>query len=206
MNSTEPGNILHLEKTLNDLAEENSLTVEGLKNKIISAREKLFRVRESRVHPYKDDKILTDWNGLMISAFSKAARAFGNSLYKDTAVQAVKFVMTSLTTEEGRLLHRFRNGDAGITGNLDDYAFIISALIDLYETTFDIDLLKTAIELNAHIITHFYDEKNGGFFFTPDYGEELITRNKEIYDGAIPSGNSAAIHNLMKLGRITGNN
>ncbi len=203
--NAEPGNILHLKKTLSELSEENGLAEEVLNNKIALAREKLFEVREQRVHPFKDDKILTDWNALMISAFSKAARAFGNSLYEDAAAKAVKFIITNLRTEEGRLLHRFRNGEAGITGNLDDYAFMISALIDLYETTFDVSLLKIAIEFNDHMIEHFYDNINGGFFFTPDYGEELITRNKEIYDGAIPSGNSIAIQNLLKLGKITGN-
>ncbi len=203
--SGEPGNILHLKNTLQELSQETGLTEEALRDKINKAGKKLFEIRELRVHPYKDDKILTDWNGLMISAFAKAARAFGNSLYRDTALKALRFIMNNLRTEEGRLLHRFRNEEAGITGNLDDYAFMVSTLIDLYETTFDISLLQTAIELNEHMINHFYDNKNGGFFFTPDYGEKLITRNKEIYDGAIPSGNSAAVLNLLKLGRITGN-
>ncbi len=203
--NTEPCNILHLKNTLNELSAETGLAEEVLKDKIDRAREKLFEAREPRVPPYKDDKILTDWNGLMICAFAKAARAFKNSLYEDAAAKAVKFIMTNLRTKDGRLLHRFRNGEAGITGNLDDYAFMISALIDLYETTFDVGLLKTAIEFNDLMITHFYDSINGGFFFTPDYGEELITRNKEIYDGAIPSGNSIAVQNLLKLGKITGN-
>ncbi len=201
----EPGNILHLKNSLTELSTEAGLSEEELKKKINEASKKLFKIREKRVHPYKDDKILTDWNGIMISAFAKAARAFGSSLYEDTAVKAVKFIMNKLRTKEGKLLHRFRNGEAGITGNLDDYAFLVSALIDLYETTFNTNLLKQAIELNDHTIKHFYDNENGGFYFTPDYGEELIARNKEIYDGAIPSGNSIAILNLLKLGRITGN-
>ncbi len=203
--NSEPVNILHIKNPLNELSQKAGISKEALKEKINEARKKLFKVRERRVHPYKDDKILTDWNGLMISAFAKAARAFGNSLYEDTAVKAVNFIMTNLRTEDGKLLHRFRNGESGITGSIDDYAFMVSALIDVYETTFDISLLKTAIELNDHMFTHFYDYTNGGFYFTPDYGEELITRSKEIYDGAIPSGNSAAIQNLLKLGRITGN-
>ncbi len=203
--NSEPGNILHLKKPLNESAQENSLTEAALKNKMNNARKKLFDVRESKVHPYKDDKILTDWNALMISAFAKAARAFGSRVYDEITLKAVRFILTNLRTEDGRLLHRFRNGKSGITGNLDDYAFMVSALIELYETTFDINLLKTAIELNDHMVKHFYDNVNGGFYFSPDYGEELITRNKEIYDGAIPSGNSAAVQNLLKLGRITGN-
>lgn len=203
--SNEHGNILHLKYTLQEISKKGGLSEDVLRDKINEVRKKLFEIRELRVHPYKDDKILTDWNGLMISAFAKAAGAFGNSDYKNTARKAVRFIMANLRTEEGRLLHRFRNGEAGVTGNLDDYAFMVSALIDMYETTFDTELLKTAIELNDHMINHFYDNVNGGFFFTPDYGEELITRNKEIYDGAIPSGNSAAILNLIKLGRISGN-
>ena len=198
-------NIVHLKNSLTELSKKAGLPEEVLKEKIKAAGKKLFKVRELRVHPYKDDKILTDWNGLMISAFAKAARAFGSTLFANTAVKAADFIITNLRTEDGKLLHRFRNGESGITGNIDDYAFMVSALVELYETTFDISLLKTALELNDHMIEHFYDNINGGFYFSPDYGEELITRSKEIYDGAILSGNSAAIQNLLKLGRITGN-
>ena len=102
-------------------------------------------------------------------------------------------------------MHRYRDGEAGIISNLDDYAFFIQALIDLYETEFEFKYLKTALELNEYLIKHFWDEKNGGFFFTSDEAEELIVRQKDLYDGAIPSGNSVAALNLLKLARITGN-
>ena len=109
-----------------------------------------------------------------------------------------------MKNENGMLLHRYRGGEAGLNANIDDYAFLISALLDLYESSFKTDYLKTAIELNNHLIKHFWDEKIGGFFFTADYSEELIIRQKEIYDGAVPSGNSAAMLNLLRIGRITG--
>ncbi len=198
-------NIFHLKKSLNEIAEGINIDINILTEKVEKARIKLFEVREKRIHPYKDDKILTDWNALMISALAKASQVFENKLYKQTAVKAVEFILGKLRDEEGRLLHRYRNGESGITANIDDYTFTISTLIDLYEATFDLLWLRTAIELNESLIKHFWDEENGAFYFTPDNGEKLIVRQKEIYDGAIPSGNSVAILNLLKLGRITSN-
>lgn len=200
-----PNNIFHLKKSIKAIAEEKGINENILADKIDKARIKLFEVREKRVHPYKDDKILTDWNGLMISAFARASQVFNNKLYEETAVKAAEFILQNMIDEKEKLLHRYREGASGITAGLDDYSFIIMGLIDLYEATFDVHWLKTAIELNEDMIKHFWDEQNGGFYFSPDYGEKLIIRQKEIYDGAIPSGNSAAIFNLLKLGRITGN-
>jgi len=105
--------------------------------------------------------------------------------------------------DNGRLLHRYREGEAAIFGNVDDYAFFIAALLDLYETNFEINYLKQALRLNDDFIKHFWDNEGGGFFFTPEYGEKLIARQKEIYDGAIPSGNSVAMLNLLRIARIT---
>ena len=198
-------NIFHLSKSSIELSTAHNIPENILKNKIEYARKKLFDAREKRVHPYKDDKILTDWNALMISALARASRVFQNRIFKEAAVKAADFILNNLLDEEGKLLHRFRNGEAGITANLDDYAFTVAAFIDLYETTFDLRWLKYAIRLNDILLKHFHDDINGGFFFIPDDGEKLIVRQKEIYDGAIPSGNSVALLNLMKIGRITGN-
>ena len=198
-------NIFHLTKSIEEIAEEKKIDSDILKKKVELAREKLFKERERRVHPFKDDKILTDWNSLMISALAKASQVFSNKIYSDAAIKAAEFILNKLKDEKEKLLHRYRNGEAGITANIDDYSFLISALIDLYETTFDLKWLRTAINLNDECLKHFWDNKNGGFFFTSDENEKLIIRQKEIYDGAIPSGNSAAILNLLKLGRITGN-
>jgi len=142
----------------------------------------------------------------MISAFSKAAQVFGKNIYSDYAVKAADFILLKMFDAGGRLLHRFRESDAAIFANVDDYVFFTAALLDLYETTFEVKYLKQALRLNDDLIEHFWDEERGGFFFTPGYGEKLITRQKEIYDGAIPSGNSVAMLNLLRIARITMNN
>ncbi|MGH9858183.1 MAG: thioredoxin domain-containing protein, partial [Acidobacteriota bacterium] len=170
-----------------------------------AARQKLFEARKKRVHPLKDDKILTDWNGLMIASFAKAASALAEPKYAEAAANAAKFLLNRMRSADGGLLHRYRLGDAAIQGNLDDYAFLVWGLLELYQTGFDVSYLKHAIELNDYMLQHFWDEKGGGFFFTSDIGEKLLVRTKEIYDGAVPSGNSVAYMNLLRLARITGN-
>lgn len=168
------------------------------------SREKLYRHREGRVHPYKDDKILTAWNGLMIAALSIAGRAFGKKQYDYAAKKAVDFILKNLFREDGRLLARYRDGEASYPAYADDYAFFVWGLIELYETSYDGYYLKKAIELSDDLIKYFWDSKNGGFFVYGCDSEQLITRPKEIYDGAMPSGNSVAAYNFLRLARITG--
>ncbi|MGH7884110.1 MAG: thioredoxin domain-containing protein [Thermodesulfobacteriota bacterium] len=196
-------NILHLNTTLEELSRKFQMNLLEFKIKLGNARKKLFEYREKRVHPYKDDKILTDWNGLMIAALSKAAAVFNNPKYGEAALNSIQFINKNLLADNSRLLHRYRNGDAAIAANIDDYAFFIWGLLEYYEFSFDLKYLQQAMDLNEKLIQHFWDENNGGFYFTPDDGEELIARQKEIYDGAIPSGNSVAMLNLLRLGRIT---
>jgi uncharacterized protein YyaL (SSP411 family) len=172
--------------------------------KLAKIREKLFVVREKRIHPHKDDKILTDWNGLMIAALAKGAQVFDDPAYAKAASKAVDFILKHLRTTEGRLLHRFRDGLASIPAVADDYAFIIWGLLELYEATFEVKHLDCALKLNEQLITHFWDEKENGLFFTADDAEELLIRQKEIHDGAIPSGNSVCLLNFLRLARITG--
>jgi len=198
-------NILHLNKSLDEIASEIKMSDHMFQNILNSARQKLFVLREKRIHPHKDDKVLTDWNGLMIAAFAKAAQVFDEQRYTEAAKNAVDFILKNMRRTDGRLLHRYRDNQAAILANLDDYAFLIWGLIELYETNFDVNYLKTALNLNRDLIMHFWDDKNGGFFFTPDDGENLLVRQKEIYDGAIPSGNSVAMLNLLRLGRMTAN-
>ncbi|MCR4343938.1 MAG: thioredoxin domain-containing protein [Candidatus Scalindua sp.] len=198
-------NILYLEKSLTEVAFKNKESVDGLKERVEAARQKLFAVRNKRIHPHKDDKILTDWNGLMIAALAKGAQAFNEPKYAEAAKRAADFILTGMHREDGRILHRYRDGHTAILANADDYAFIIWGLLELYETVFDVHYLKTALDLNREMIKYFWDEKNGGFYFTADDAEELIVRQKEIYDGAIPSGNSVAVLNLFRLARITAN-
>ncbi|MFC1533590.1 thioredoxin domain-containing protein [Thermodesulfobacteriota bacterium] len=198
-------NIFHLKEDISDIASRLNISVSNLKDRIRFAREKLFDAREKRIHPHKDDKILTDWNGLMIAALARGAQVLGERSYQTAAENAARFIMTTLRRSDGGLFHRYRDGEAGIIANVDDYAFLICGLIELYEATFNSDYLQTALDLNGYMLNHFWDERNGGLFFTPDYGEELIIRKKEMNDGAIPSGNSVAMLNLLRLALFTGN-
>jgi uncharacterized protein YyaL (SSP411 family) len=168
-------------------------------------RPQLFEHREKRIHPHKDDKILTDWNGLMIAALARAGQALGRPDYITAAEKAARFILSNLRNDQGALFHRYRAGHAGITAHIDDYAFTVWGLLDLYEATFNTTYLQIALELNNTMLDKFWDDQTGGLFFTPDDGEALLVRSKEIYDGAVPSGNSVAALNLLRLGRITSN-
>ncbi|UCE28639.1 MAG: thioredoxin domain-containing protein [Candidatus Bathyarchaeota archaeon] len=197
-------NILHLKEPLLELSTDLSLRPEELASVLTSARQKLFEAREERVHPLKDDKILTDWNGLMIAALAKGAQVFNATRLSEAAENAAGFILEKLQKADGRLIHRFRDGEATIDGNLDDYAFLIWGLIELYEATFDTRYLKEALRLQDDMMEHFWDKENGGFFFKADDSEKLLIRHKEPRDGALPSGNSVAFLNLIRLSRMTG--
>jgi len=196
-------NILHRTAALSQIAAASKLAVPDVAKRLEAARQKLFAVREKRVHPHKDDKVLTDWNGLMIAALAKAGRAFEEPRYTTAAQRAADFILQKLRKDD-RLLHRYRDGDAAITAHLDDYAFLVWGLLELYEADLDVRRLQTALDLNRAMLAHFWDEKDGGFYLTANDGEALLTRSKEIHDGAIPSGNSVAMWNLLRLSRITG--
>jgi len=198
-------NILHLREPLAETAARLQLTESALREKIAAARGKLFAVREKRVHPHKDDKILTDWNGLMIAALARGAQVLGEWSYLERANAAKAFIFKSLCDKEGRLQHRWREGETGGPANLDDYAFMIWGLLECYEAAFDPADLQWALVLQSQLDARFRDEANGGYFFTPDDGEQLLARQKEGYDGAIPSGNAVSMLNLIRLGRLTGN-
>lgn len=197
-------NILHMRRPLEKTAEEIGVEPEGLRGRLDGIRRLLLDARGRRIRPHKDAKILTDWNGLMIAALAKAARAFGEDPYAVAAGNAVRFILSSMRTGDGRLYHRHCDGETAVAGNLDDYAFLTWGLIDLYETTFDAEYLENAVGLTEKTIRLFWDPSSGGFFFTPEGGEAMIVRTREIYDGAIPSGNSAAALNLLRLARLTG--
>ena len=197
-------NIFHLKTSITQAAGNLKISVKELKEKISQSLKKLFKYREGRVHPHKDDKILSDWNGLMIAALAKGAQIIGNDYYRDAAINALSFILNHMVDSKDLLLHRYRYGDAGITANLDDYAFMVWGLIELFEATFDSNHLKTALRLNQDMIKYYWDDKRGGFFFTPHGRKDLIIRKKEIYDGAVPSGNSIAIMNMLRLARFTG--
>jgi len=196
-------NILHLRKTFGELASDLNLSQQDLQTHLEVIRQELFAYREKRVHPMKDDKILADWNGLMVAALAKGAQAFDEPEYAEAACRAADFILENMRKPDGRLWHRYRDGQAGVQANLDDYAFLVWGLIELYEAIFNARHLEVAIELTGDMVRHFWDEDGGGLYLTPDDGESLLVRKKEIYDGAIPSGNSVAMLNLLRLGRMT---
>ena len=196
-------NILHLQKSLKELASDLKISEEDLQNRLEAARRKFFTTRERRIRPHKDDKILTNWNGLMIAAFAKGAQVFNEPKYSEAATRAVDFIVKNMRRSDGRLSHRYRDGQASIPAYVDDYAFLIWGLIELYETSFEVNYLRTAFELNRDLLKHFWDYKDGGFYFTGEDAESPLTRRKEIYDGAIPSGNSVAMLDLLRLSRMT---
>jgi uncharacterized protein len=198
-------NILHLKSPLSQVASELNISREDLERRLGVARKKLFNARENRIHPHKDDKILTDWNGLMIAAFAKGAQALDKPEYADAARKAADFILRNMRDPSGRLLHRFRDGEAALPAHVDDYSFLIWGLLELYESDFDVHHLQIALKLNDEFMAHFWDTQGGAFFFTADDAEELLVRKKEVYDGATPSGNSVAALNLLRLARIAAN-
>ena len=165
-------------------------------------RYKIYKSRENRVHPQKDDKILTDWNGLMISALARAGSVIKNDKYILAAQNSADFLIEKLISKEGVLLKRYRKGFSGIEGMIEDYAFFIWGLIDLYQITFNDKYINLAIQLSDYQIKHFWDYDNHGFYFTSSLSESLIVRSKEVYDGAIPSGNSVSACNFIKLSKL----
>ncbi|MDN5344653.1 MAG: uncharacterized protein PWQ18_764 [Clostridia bacterium] len=170
---------------------------------LVAARAKLFAAREKRVHPHRDDKILTAWNGLMIAALARGAWVLDEPAYTEAAARAARFILTHLRDAEGRLLARYRKGEAAYPAYLDDYAFLTWGLIELYQATFEPGYLREALALTGQMQELFRDE-GGSYFFTPRDAGELPVRPREVYDGALPSGNSVTALNLLRLARITG--
>jgi len=197
-------NILHLAGDPAAIARETELPPEELARSLDRDRAALLLVRSRRPRPFKDDKVLTAWNGLMIAALAKIAVALGEPKYAEAAVRAAAFIETHLRGEDGRLYARWRDGEAAHRGYLDDYAFLAWGLLELYEAAFDARHLERALALAEEMERLFWDEKEGGFFFTGADAEPLLARTKEIYDGALPSGNSVAVLVLLRLARMTG--
>ncbi len=171
--------------------------------KLERLRAKLYRAREKRVHPFKDRKILADWNGLAIAALSVAARITDDSRYLQAAQRAARFALDRMRGPDGRLFHVASDGEARVSGFLDDYAFLVHGLVELYQTAFDPEYLCEALSLAETARSLFWDGEHGGFFFVPP-DSDLPSRKKELYDGAVPSGNSMMLMNLVRLARLTG--
>jgi len=197
-------NILHLSLPLDQAAARLGLKPGELAGRVEAARLKLLEVRTKRVPPQTDDKILTDWNGLMIAALARGAQVLAQPALAEAAERAAGFLLGQLRDPRGRLLHRFRAGRADVSAFADDYAFLTWGLIELYEAAFNPDHLEAALALNDELLEHFWDRAEGGFFFSAADAEELLVRDKVVYDGAVPSGNSVALLNLLRLARLTG--
>ena len=197
-------NIPHLNATLKGIAAGKE-DLAGFLARVEALRVRVFEAREKRIHPFKDDKVLTDWNGLMIAAMAKAGHARSRDDWTQAAERAADFALRELRDPEtGHLYKRYRAGTAGLDGLLEDYAFLAWGLIELFENTQDPARLRSALRLVDIAIEDFWDEHHGGFFMTPKGGETLVLRPQETADGAIPSGNSVMLHNLCRLARMTG--
>jgi uncharacterized protein len=206
---TEGGNFEHGASIINsphnleNFAEKRNLSVDDLNKILTSGKKKLFYIREERVRPGLDDKVLTAWNGLMLTAFAEAANILGRDDYRAVAQRNADFILENLL-QDGRLLRTYKEGKAKLNGYVEDYAYTIEGLIATYEATFDLKYFNQARRLADKMIEQFWDEKEEGFFFTSSDHEELITRTKDYFDNAIPSGNSVAALALQKLSLLSG--
>ncbi len=198
-------NIPYWSARISDTADSLQMNETDLRATIERCRHQLLDERDLRVHPHLDDKILTDWNGLIIAALAKASRALRKAEYLILAEEALGFINRKLHDSSGNLLHRYRDGEAIIPAFLDDYAFLTWALIELYQTTFKIEYLQQALRYTRILLDQFQDEAHGAFFFSGENGEEGLSRQIDAYDGAIPSGNSVTMYNMIRLGRMLGN-
>jgi uncharacterized protein YyaL (SSP411 family) len=194
--------ILHTPSSLEEFAQAKGRDAEELKRIINAGKKRLFNVREERIRPGRDEKSLAAWNGLMLTAFAEAANILGRDDYREVAIRNAEFILSSLT-KDGRLLRTYKDGNAKLNAYLEDYAYVIEGLIALYEATFDLKYFDEARELADTMIAKFWDASEGGFFFTSDDHEELISRTKDYFDNAIPSGNSVAALALLRLGLLT---
>jgi uncharacterized protein YyaL (SSP411 family) len=198
-------NILYQARSIEETAAQSGASVDETRGVLRGAIGRLLERRTKRARPHLDDKILTAWNGMMISAFAKGAQALGEDRYSDAAAGAAKFIRTRLWDEGRRiLLRRFRDGESAIDGFLDDYACAILGFLDLYETRFDAADFHFAERLAERAIELFEDRENGGFFSAGEDAENLVLRLKDDYDGAEPSGNSTMTMALLRLARMTG--
>jgi uncharacterized protein len=192
-------NILHLATPLAEIAAYKGLTLDELITRLGSIRNALFEARKKRVPPAKDGKVLTDWNGLMVAALARASQVFSEPRYLQAATKTADFLLNQMRDEAGTLYHRFAKGERAVEGFLDDYAFFAFGLIELYEASFEDKYLQAASALTRLMVAKFWDEKNGGFYFTEKSSEAALHRLKQVYDGAVPSGNSVALLNLLRL-------
>jgi uncharacterized protein YyaL (SSP411 family) len=199
-------NILNTKSSYPHLSKKYSLDLDDIKNIIDENSLKLFNAREKRIRPQKDDKTILSWNALSISSFVKGYRITDNELYLNTAINAVKFIETKMKSSDGSLYRIYKNGSSKIPSYLDDYAFYINALLDLFEVKPDTQYIELAVQYTDYLTKNFWDSDEHNFYYTSDFHESLPIRNKILHDLAIPSGNSVSVSNFIRLYHITGNN
>ncbi len=197
-------NILHVTASTAEVAAEAGVSEEALQESLARSRATLFASREQRVHPGRDEKVLTSWNGLMLKSFALASRILGIDDYREIALKNARFVLETMRTSEGRLLRTYKEGKAHLNGFLEDYSYFIDGLLGLYEATFDLNWLEEARRLADIMLEKFWDESDRTFFDTASDHEQLVTRPRSFYDNAVPSGNSVAADVLLRLALLTG--
>lgn len=198
-------NIPHLKDKIENIAENWEIDSGELAENLHQSRDTLYDLRDTRVHPLLDDKILTDWNGLLMAAFATAGAIFDDPDFTQAAKDIEQFLSKTMISTDNTLLHRYREGDAAIEGMADDYTAVVWGLIELHQTTLNPDYLEKADSLHNTFVNRFLDKDHGGFYFTSDSSEAPLGRQKEIYDSALPSSNSVAALNGFRLSRLTGN-
>ena len=209
-NVTEAGNfegknILNVTRSLTDVATEAGVTPEHLVSSLEHSRRKLFELRENRVKPDRDEKILTGWNGMMLASFAEAAAILDREDYMEIARRNARFVLDNLI-QDGLLLRVYKDGTAKLNAYLEDYAFLGDGLLTLYEATGEMEWFEATLTIVEKMIEEFWDEQDGGFFFTGKSHENLIVRSKDYFDNATPSGNSIAAEVMLRLASLTDNN
>jgi uncharacterized protein YyaL (SSP411 family) len=197
-------NILHITSSIAEAAARNKISAEDLQTLLNTGRQKLFALREQRIKPGRDEKVLTAWNGLMLASFAEASAILERSDYRSVAEANARFLLSSLK-KDGLLLRTYKDGKAKLNAYLEDYACLINGLISLYEASGDLTWIESAVALADTMIEQFWDDSEGGFFFTGKSHEKLIVRSKEFLDNATPAGNSIATQSLLRLNLLTAN-
>ncbi len=197
------GHVLEMRRRPREWAHELGVSEGEFVSRLESARSKLRAARDLRVRPKRDDKVLCDWNGLVLVALAKASRALGRYEYALEGESLADFLLSRMKGSDGHLIHA-RRGEMTVPATLDDYAFVIWGLLELYESTFETRLLKASLSLAREMVSMFWDETSSGFFFTSKGTDYVLARQKTFYDSAVPSGNSVAAYALMRLGRVSG--
>ena len=200
----EEANILNVTRSVTEVAAKHKVEPAALETVLEKARKQLYNVREQRVKPDRDEKILTAWNGMMLASFAEAGAILDREDYTNVAKRNARFVLDTLRSE-GLLLRTFKDGVAKLNGYLEDYAFLSEGLLTLYETTGEIEWLEECLSLTAKMVEEFWDDEAGGFFFTGKSHETLIVRSKDFFDNATPSGNSVAAEVMLRLASLTDN-